>query len=740
MNLSFSIVINTYNRAKLLNDAILGLSELDYPNFEIIIVNGPSIDYTQQILDNWKDKVKVGYCSLPNLSMSRNIGIEMGSGDVIAFIDDDAIPHPSWLTQLSHHYLNPIVGGVGGFTIDNTGLTYQVCKTVCDRFGNAYYPSDFFDERALTFSGSPYYPSLLGTNSSFRKSALCDIKGFDHTFAYFLDETDVCIRLIDCGYKIVYEPNAIVYHQFAESHIRNNNRIPKSLYYSAVSKSYFIGRHGIPFSKNKATEELDRYEKEILTSNKWLVENGEITQEHRVSLDDDVLYGIKDGTKCALEILNSNKGLKGDLNDKKKSDLFLPMVKKGGLSIAFISRSFPPLQEAGIARWTWMMATGLAERGHKVHVITLASSTPYSRYLNGIWIHAIEEDHTENGVRHAVLKGIPSGLAPWCCAVESQVKRLKNFGLEVISFPIWDVEGMGIVGDDSIGVVMSLHTSYLMAKPFKPDWLDRPLFEHFHIKRVVAAETKMLKDVPYLLANSNAIIEDLTKHYSVDIVARTLMVPHGTIDPFKSESGIKNDLYIQKSEYRSKFIVTYVGRFEKRKGFDIACSVISQILVDISNIEVLFVGDIIRNDAIQVIRETNSEIILKDDRVKYLGVVNRQELDEIYINSDVVLMPSRYESFGLVAIEALAAGTPVIALAAGGLKEVIDNGITGFLVQEDGSEVNTIVDHLRQLSSDNNYLYSMKCSARQSYINNYTVNKMVEEAEKIYYKASIMGV
>ncbi|MGG2383090.1 glycosyltransferase family 2 protein, partial [Salmonella enterica] len=84
--------------------------------------------------------------------------------------------------------------------------------------------------------GTPYYPSLLGTNSSFRSSALRAIGGFDHAFAYLLDETDVCLRLVDAGWRVLYEPRALVYHQFAASHIRSPRRVARTLFPSARSK------------------------------------------------------------------------------------------------------------------------------------------------------------------------------------------------------------------------------------------------------------------------------------------------------------------------------------------------------------------------------------------------------------------------------------------------------------------------------------------------------------------------
>lgn len=739
MTIKFSIIINTYNRAVLLDDAIRGLSELNYSDFEIIVVNGPSTDHTEDILDKWKGKVKIGKCEEQNLSMSRNIGIEMASGDVIVFIDDDAVPHPTWLRKLAPHYLDKKVGGVGGFTIDNTGVAFQVCKTICDRFGNAYFPSNFFDERPLSFPGSPFYPSLLGTNSSFRTKSLREIGGFDHTFSYLLDETDVCLRLVDRGYRIVYEPNALVYHQFAPSHIRSKNKIAKTLYPSAVSKSYFIRKHGGEFSERRAAEELQKYEDEILRANKWLVDNNEISQQHRVSLDDDLFFGIKEGSKRAMQALVAKKGQQGDLVSSKVPEIFFPMLKKEGVTIALVSRSFPPKKEDGIARWSWMMASGLAARGHKVHVITLASPEVFTRYENGYWIHAIEEDRSEYGARLAVQKDVPSGLGGWCVAVARQIQKLKEFGLEVVSFPIWDVEGMAIVGDESIGVVMSLHTSYAMAKPFKPEWSERPLFEHFHVNKVIETEAEMLKKVPYILANSQAIVDDLIEQYSVDFSARTVIAPHGTLDPYQCGNTAKSTLLEKPPRKDMLLKVSYVGRFEPRKGFDLACAAFAALLGKVKDVEITFVGDVLNENTMRTIKENGAESILTDKRVIFKGMVTRTELDQLYIHSDVVLMPSRYESFGLVAIEAMAAGTPVIALASGGLKEIVEDGETGFLVCPGEDAAEEITARLIQLAKNSNLLDAMKDKARKAFLDKFTVARMVETAERVYYSAARGG-
>lgn len=735
MPIKFSIVVNTYNRADFLEDCLLGLSELSYSNFEVIVINGPSTDRTTEILESWQNKIKTGRCLTANLSMSRNAGIEMADGDVIGFIDDDAVPHPSWLDRIAPHYYNPKVGGVGGFTIDNTGVKFQCRKTICDRYGHAYFPTDFFDERPLSFPSSPFYPSLLGTNSTFRTSALREIGGFDHTFAYLLDETDVCLRLVDRGYGILYEPDALVYHQFAPSHIRNKTRIAKTLYPSAVSKSYFIRRHG---SEQCVEKEIQHYEDDILKSNKWLANHDQITPEHRVSLDDDLLFGIRDGTQCAMQALVSGKGQQGDLDLAKTPNPFLPLARKTGLRIALVSRSFPPLQEAGIARWTWMMASGLAERGHKVHVVTLASAEPHTKYENGYWIHTIKEDLTERAIHMASVRKIPVGIARWCSAVDHQVKILKKFGLEVVSFPIWDIEGISLVDDASLGVVMSLHTTYAMARHFKPEWTDRPLFAHFHVDRVIAAEAELLKAVPHILANSEAIVNDLTQTYGVQFRDRTIVAPHGTLDPFDTNCIVRSAETTERPE-GAPLRVTYVGRFEPRKGFDIACAVFAKLLELNCRVEIFIAGDSLNEASSHVVHEAGAEIIVNDPRVHFRGSVSRSQLNQLYLSSDIVLMPSRYESFGLVAIEAMAAGAAVIALAAGGLKEVVEEGVCGFLIQPGENAASDIVERILRLANSPDLLLTMKAAARQAFLDRYTIQCMIEAAEQIYFKAAKKG-
>ncbi|MGW9332739.1 glycosyltransferase [Bosea sp. NPDC055594] len=726
-SLSFSIVINTYNRAVALKDTLASLNGLQYDNFEVIVVNGPSTDATASLMTSYEGKVKLLSCPDANLSMSRNIGIEAASGDIVAFIDDDAAPHPTWLEELALCYADKRVGGVGGFTVDNSGINYQACKTICDRFGNAFSMSAFFDERPLCFSGSPAYPSLLGTNSSFRLDVLKEVGGFDHTFRYFLDETDVCLRVVDAGYQIVYAPQAIVYHQFAESHIRSPRRIPKTLFPSAVSKSYFIMRHGSA-DVTAASNQLDAYKAELYRANAWLEEHGEITKAHRSSLDQDVASGTEDGATLGMRNIGRARG---DLNLEVKAAPFLPFPSGQGLRIALVSQAFPPSNDAGIARWTSMMAIGLAAKGHSVHVIARASESPSVEFKHGYWLHRIMPDHA-NEAEVMAEHDVPPHVAAWAAAVKAEVSFIKSFGLDALSFPIWDVEGTAVADDPDIGVVMSLHTSYKMALPFKREWQLRPLHRHLSIDKIIRNEKKLLGTVPVILANSNAIIADLEREYEADFSSRAILAPHGTWDPFEtrpSRLGLR-------AQRKSAFEVGYVGRFEERKGFDIAARALSKLVASDPHARVIFAGDDLNAKVRDVFIHAGAENLLDNDRVEFRGLISRDALDDLFCTVDTVLMPSRYESFGLVAIEAMAGGASVVALAAGGLKEVVTSGTSGYLVPVGPEAAELCGEHLIRLSRDRELREKLGRGARSEFESRFTVATMVEQALPAYYAAA----
>nr|WP_279379656.1 glycosyltransferase family 4 protein [Polymorphobacter fuscus] len=485
-------------------------------------------------------------------------------------------------------------------------------------------------------------------------------------------------------------------------------------------------RHGGRANIEKAAAEIERYRKEISDANRWLAENGKISERHRFSLDEDLVQGIADGQRLA-----SSRGHKvdGDLAPAPAPPFHAfpqPHVRR----IALVSQGFPPASESGIARWTAMVAAGLVARGHHVHVLTKAEGEHETVvFRDGQWVHALLPDH-ENAAPNVEAYAIPGNLAAWGTRVWREVQYLKSFGLEIVSFPIWDLEGLPLIDDPDIRTLVSLHTTYAMALPFKPEWNERPLYKHHFVDKVIAAEKALFERAPLLLANSGAIVAAIEERYAVAIADRAPIVPHGTPDPLVTRADAaraRNVALLAGDRLR----VLYVGRFEPRKGFDIAIDV-AQRLQGQPSIEMHFIGDVLDAVHRDMIQQAGAGSILESDRVHFLGTVARDALDDAYVRADLVLMPSRFESFGLVAIEAMAAGRPVLALQSGGLAEVA-TAANGCRSWPDSSDVAAhFTAEICALDADRATLHHCGRQARAAFEAAYSVAAMAAGIEQVY--------
>jgi O-antigen biosynthesis protein len=202
-----SVVVCSYNGAKTIRDTMEGLKKLDYPDFEVIVINDGSNDATQEIVSDYN--VKLISTKNGGLSRARNRGIDEATGEIIAYIDDDAYPDPQWLKYLASLYLNSDFAGIGGPNIAPDG-DGPIAFCVSNAPGRPVH----------VLTSDEIAEHIPGCNMSFRRNILQEIGGFDSVFRAAGDDVDICWRIQEKGYTIGFHPSAFVWH-----HCRNSIRM-----------------------------------------------------------------------------------------------------------------------------------------------------------------------------------------------------------------------------------------------------------------------------------------------------------------------------------------------------------------------------------------------------------------------------------------------------------------------------------------------------------------------------------
>ena len=237
---SFSIIVITYNRAHYLESCLRRLELLDYSNFEVVVVNGPSTDDTERVLQRFP-RARICVTEERNVSKSRNVGLHVAEGEFAAFIDDDALASRHWLKELARGFDSARVGGVGGLVYGVDPRRVDFSNGIVDTYGGVVPVRS--KAGGYNHKNGPKFNSAMGTNCGFRRSALFQIGLFDEEFDYYHDEADICRRLIGAGWKIAHNPRARVVHLSAAGPNRPS-RFDVNWHTILKNTVYFALKHG----------------------------------------------------------------------------------------------------------------------------------------------------------------------------------------------------------------------------------------------------------------------------------------------------------------------------------------------------------------------------------------------------------------------------------------------------------------------------------------------------------------
>lgn len=195
----------------------------------------------------------------------------------------------------------------------------------------------------------------------------------------------------------------------------------------------------------------------------------------------------------------------------------------------------------------------------------------------------------------------------------------------------------------------------------------------------IAAEAEVIARAGCIVASTPAEAGELIEHYRADPERLCVSPPgvdHQRFSP-GSRGAARRDLGLGSGP-----LVLFVGRVQPLKGPDVALEAFAAIAADLPDARLLVVGGPSGPAGTDTARALHTAVAEHglEDRVRFVPAMPHEELPAVYRAADVVVVPSRSESFGLVAAEAQSCGVPVVAARVGGLPFVVEDGVSGILV------------------------------------------------------------
>jgi D-inositol-3-phosphate glycosyltransferase len=379
------------------------------------------------------------------------------------------------------------------------------------------------------------------------------------------------------------------------------------------------------------------------------------------------------------------------------------------------------------------VARRLAALGVEVDVVTLdrrGDLAPAVPLADGVTVrHVRLDDSTGQGGRPLSKEELPEVVDAFTDALLAQGG---GCGYDVVHSHYWLSGRVGLAARERWGVPL-VHTMHTMARVKEADLaLGGVTGSAREVPQRSVGEQEVVDGADMLLANTDLEAAQLVEHYAAD-PARVAVVPPGVdLEAFRSgdRSAARRALGLPADAE----VVLYVGRVQPLKGADVLLRSVRALLdVDPARRERLVLAVVggtsgAGGDVVGPLRdELGLEGVVRAERP-----VPHERLRDWYVAADVVAVPSRSESFGLVALEAQACGTPVVAAAVGGLTEVVDDGVSGLLV--DGHDPSRWAAVLGDLLDDPERRAALGGGARR-HAERFSWDRTASETSAVYRRA-----
>jgi len=227
-----SIIIPTKGNVKLLKSCIGSIeTKSSYKNYEILVIdNGNKKEETKKYLNGLKHKVFT-YDKPFNFSSINNFAITRARGEHIIFLNDDtSIISQNWMEYMLEHSTKPNVGAVGALlfypndTIQHAGILIGIDGMTSHAFEGLSRNDQGYKGLVQTVRECS---AVTGACLMIKKNLFEQVGGFDENIEYSFNDVDLCLRLRENGYSVIYTPHAQLYHHGTASrpYTEDNNEI-----------------------------------------------------------------------------------------------------------------------------------------------------------------------------------------------------------------------------------------------------------------------------------------------------------------------------------------------------------------------------------------------------------------------------------------------------------------------------------------------------------------------------------
>lgn len=326
------------------------------------------------------------------------------------------------------------------------------------------------------------------------------------------------------------------------------------------------------------------------------------------------------------------------------------------MRLLILTWEYPPIVEGGLARHVCKLAEGLQRRGVEVHVLTRGDAAlPETAVQNGVTVHRVPEPAK------------PADLDQFVAWIEHMNDDMIAAGrllqatapFDVIHGHDWLVAraGRALAADSGAPWVVTVHAT---EHGRHQGWVEAYPQSHIH-----GVERWMTHEASRVIACSHYMQEHCSEIFELP-ADRIDVIPNG-IDP--SDLTPVEDLAAFRAQFAAPddALVILAGRLVYEKGFQLALEALPRIIEDLGKVRFVVAGSGTHEHEL---RQQAQELGLLDHGT-FLGWVDDAQLHSLYAVADLCVIPSIYEPFGLVALEAMASGCVCIVADTGGLREIV---------------------------------------------------------------------